>query len=275
VAIDRFHVDVSVGGGEQKVNGEQEVDAPEANAESRLNPSESERGSTVAGALVIQLAFTGARASKVSPELFTLRDLSTESATVTATGERLGLWAAKTVVDMHGGNVRAYLSEGSANTSASTIFVVELPMSQDVNLNVSGKSFTNSSRPLLEGHPHRYHRNADAMDVSQSDVLGIATGVHHNNLYADKFNPQPDFSDAHSHSQSHLAGAGVAAGAPRAMMARLDQSESASEPICYSVPGALSVSDDVMSESPSDFNIQSHRSVTGLHFKPLKQGKPA
>ena len=68
--------------------------------------------------------------------LFTLDALSSDD--VTAMGERLNLWAAKTEVEMHGGKLAAYPAhhEPSAPGAAAAagddgvVFVVELPMSR-------------------------------------------------------------------------------------------------------------------------------------------------
>ena len=68
--------------------------------------------------------------------LFTLDALSSDD--VTAMGERLNLWAAKTEVEMHGGKLAAYPvhHEPSAPGAAAAagddgvVFVVELPMSR-------------------------------------------------------------------------------------------------------------------------------------------------
>jgi len=66
--------------------------------------------------------------------LFTLDALSSDE--VTAMGERLNLWAAKTEVELHGGKLAAYplhnepSAPGAAAAGDGVVFVVELPMSR-------------------------------------------------------------------------------------------------------------------------------------------------
>ena len=136
------------------------------------------------GAMVIQFIYTGERVSKEAlSQLFTLE----------GRGENVGLWAARTVVEMHSGRVRV-----CAGAPGGAVFVIELPMSRvgvrDGPHVSSDSSESPSVDPPNQPLPHVLpHSLAHVLDPAEDELAVAAHNqrTHDNDLFEHSMPPPP------------------------------------------------------------------------------------
>ena len=220
------------------------------------------------GALVLQLAYTGERMQAA--------DTLQRMLGVEGQGEYVGLWAATTIVTIHGGSVRVVARHRSSNSSSSgggddggdggAVVVVELPMSRAVATALPSDdeaSATTASRPEAAAWQFRGESPVPATAVravgrnsSDHGLAGAAeypalatTGTLRVHIDADAAAPvltqaqvlAQSLAQFQAQMQMHAPSVDPRPLAPLARMARLsvlDSDSARSDPQSYSIADA-------------------------------------
>ena len=189
VAVDRYTLEADATGVIDDVRSNSSIASNNERQQQQLINDKREQ---LAGALIIQISYTSSSSVNAAllSRIFTLEDV--EPNDPTSAGQRLWLHATKSVVDMHGGNIRAvplsHRGPGGASTGVS--FIIELPMTRIVDLSsASGSnSVVQSSLPSsiptgnaqglgLDANGQGLGQGSDNQPLSQP-LLGTTTNAH-------------------------------------------------------------------------------------------------
>ena len=190
VAVDRYTLEADITG---VIDGIRSNSSNASNNERQQQQLINDKREQLTGALIIQISYTSSSSSvnaALLSRIFTLEDV--EPNDPTSAGQRLWLHATKSVVDMHGGNIRAvplsHRGPGGASTGVS--FIIELPMTRIVDLSTAsgsnsvGQSSLPSSIPTgnaqglgLDANGQGLGQGSNNQPLSQP-LLGITTNAH-------------------------------------------------------------------------------------------------
>ena len=180
VATDRYTPEADITGVIDEIRSNHTNDSNEGQQQPTINGKRAQ----LAGALVIQMSYTSSSTvnADLLSRLFTLDDFGSDDPTLA--GQRLWLHAAKSVVDMHGGNIRAFpLSDRVPGGAASGVsIVIELPMTRIVD--VSNASRSNSL--VQSSSAISSIKNGQELELASDQLLlsqplhGTTTNAHSN-----------------------------------------------------------------------------------------------